>query len=112
MTQTAQKRVSWFAPKLRAEIERSETKIRTLARTWRPDDVENARRSLLRYLHPNGVIPSAETRTELEIALGLKAGALDEDEESETMALLRAATDGFVTALGLAFGPRREGHEA
>lgn len=112
MTSTAHKKESWFAPKLRAELDRAELKTRAFARMWRPDDVENARRSLLRYLN-DGKVPGPEIRAELETALGLKPGALDEDEEDEAVARFLVAAEGLFREMLTTFVPRREvEHEA
>lgn len=76
---------SWFAPKLRAALDRPGSpapSVRALARTWRPADVENARRSLIRYLQ-NGIVPNPVIRRELEAALGMGTHELDPDEDEE-----------------------------
>jgi hypothetical protein len=95
---TTQKKTSWFAPKLRAELDSSDTSIRALARKWRPGDPETARRSLIRYLQ-NGIVPNAATRAELAEALGCTNGALEPDDEEDEPAM-REAYRLFVDLMG------------
>lgn len=80
----ATKKPSWFAPKLKTELVRQDVSVRELARRLRPADTEGARRDLNRYLH-NGIVPSAGRRAEIEEALGMESGSLDEDEEDPSM---------------------------
>lgn len=54
---------------------------------WRPDDVENARRSVFRYLN-GSVVPNPSTRRELAQALGVPAVALEDDPGDEESAQL------------------------
>lgn len=85
------KQESWFAPKLRKALDRSDTSTRSLARAWRPDSPETARRSLIRYLR-DGVIPGPAIRAELCDALGIAHGSLDldaDDEEDDQVVRIR-----------------------
>lgn len=86
-------KTSWFAPKLRAAMQRQGVSSRKLCRLWRPDsDVETTRRSLNRYLRTDhkSVIPGPEIRRELASALGIHPDELqpDEDEETDLVAAL------------------------
>lgn len=79
-----------FGRKLRAELDRRNLGVRTLARTLAqranaPDRTESIRRQLRRYLY-EPVQPTAATRWEIEDALGLERDTLaadDEDEEAD-----------------------------
>lgn len=97
MTAT-QKKQSWFAPKLRAELDRQNTSVRGLARAWRPTDPETARRSIIRYLQ-NGIVPNATTRAELAEALGCLNGSLEPDDEEDDPSM-REAFRLFVDLMG------------
>lgn len=54
---------------------------RSLARTWKPDDAENARRSLRRYL--KGVVPMQRARDEIAFALGSEETGPSDDTEDD-----------------------------
>lgn len=55
---------------------------RSLARAWKPEDPETARRAIRRYL--GGMVPIARTRNELADALGsheTEPSSLDDTED-------------------------------
>lgn len=55
---------------------------RSLAKAWRPTDVENARRAVRRYL--GGMVPIARVKGELAEALGsYERGPSSDDKEAE-----------------------------
>lgn len=70
-------------------MHKQDVSIRALARRWRPETLEPARRSLHRYLDAKH-LPSATIREELAEALGLDAERFlgDEDEEDDVVAEL------------------------
>lgn len=83
-----------FKQKLRAELNRQEVGVRTLARRMHeiqpprpegPRSIESIRRQLKSYLTdgPNLVTPTAETREWVEDALGLERDSLKDDEEGD-----------------------------
>lgn len=84
-------RTSWFAPKLRDAMRAQGVSSRQLCRAWRPNtDMEITRRSLNRYLKPDGVVPGIAIRRELAEALKVDSRSLeqDDDEESELLTAL------------------------
>jgi hypothetical protein len=83
-----------FAHKLRAELDRQDLGVRTLARKLSDDkhSLEIVRRRLNKYLR-DGVVPTEATRHEIEAALGTDRDALnpdDDDDEDDEEALVRA----------------------
>lgn len=71
---------------LRAELNRQDVKVRELARRLRPDNPEQARRSIARWLTPepeSAVVPGRASRDSVTDALGLERGSLDDDLDEE-----------------------------
>lgn len=64
---------------------------RQLARLWRPDDPETARRSIRRYL--DGMVPHDRTKQELARAMGSEetepSSSSEDDKEGSLLAELR-----------------------
>lgn len=64
-----------FAERLRTELRQAGVSVRALSRRLRPDNPEDARRNLNRWLH-EGILPRSEQRVEVARALGLQEDAL------------------------------------
>jgi hypothetical protein len=54
---------------------------RALARMWKPEDPETARRAIRRYL--SGMVPIRRTRDELAVALGSESSGPDSDDSED-----------------------------
>lgn len=83
-----------FQTKLGVELEARNMGYRTLARLIDPDNVESARRAIRKWM--KGVhTPTRASRDAVTDALGLERGALDPDDEEES--LMRALMAGLQT---------------
>lgn len=72
-----------YAVWLRRNMDERGFTQRSLAKAWNPDDIENARRAVRRYL--KGMVPVERTRKELARALGSTeiGPAPDPDKEED-----------------------------
>jgi ribosome-binding protein aMBF1 (putative translation factor) len=72
-----------YAEWLEKQMQERGLSRRALAKIWRPDDIESARRSIRRYL--GGMFPQERVRREIADALGVAelgpAGADDAEED-------------------------------
>lgn len=73
-----------FAEKLRNEMYAQGMGARTLARRLEPDNVEQARKTVRRWLA--GTRPNQASRDRVTDALGMRRGALNDDEDDEVAA--------------------------
>lgn len=71
-----------FASKLRTEMARREMGARTLARLIDPTNVEQARRSVRRWVKGTHV-PTQASRDQITAALGMERGSLDPDPDED-----------------------------
>jgi hypothetical protein len=80
--------------------------MRGLARRIDPDNIERARRNLIRWIH-QGTQPSRANRLDVARALGIDLSELEEDEEeSDPVADLFKAFERFIDhKLGLPHQP-------
>ena len=85
MTTTTSPRAP-FAAKLRAELDRKGWGIRRLAREIDPANPEPVRRQIHRHLS-GAHAPSRVTRLRYCDALGIDRGALEDDEEEDSLSL-------------------------
>lgn len=89
-----------FAQKLRAELDGRKMSVRALARRIDAGNVEQARRTVHRWL--NGTTPTQPNRDLVTDVLGMERGSLDPDpdeEEDPAVAAVRQHVDGLVGAL-------------
>lgn len=70
-----------YAEWLSREMEARGFSTRSLARAWKPEDFETARRSIRRYL--GGVVPIERTRVDLARALGSDESGPSEPSDKE-----------------------------
>lgn len=72
-----------YAQWLKRQMDERGFTLRGLARAWNPNDPENARRALRRYL--KGMVPIERTRAEIARALGSDESepANSDDEEGD-----------------------------
>jgi hypothetical protein len=77
-----------FQTRVRAELDAQRLSMRGLARRIDPDNVERARRNLIRWMHST-TQPSRLSRLDVAQALGIDPAELeDDDEESDPVAAL------------------------
>lgn len=72
-----------FSEKLRGEMDARNMGARTLARLIEPENIEQARKTVRRWL--GGMTPTQANRDKVTDALGLERGALDPDPDDEDL---------------------------
>jgi hypothetical protein len=81
---------SRFVVRVRTEMSAQQLSVRGLARRMDPINVDRARRNLHRWLD-EGIKPGRASRREVATALRIEAAELEDDEESDPVAVLVAA---------------------
>jgi hypothetical protein len=69
--------------------------MRGLARRIDPDNIERARRNLIRWIH-QGIQPSRANRLDVARALGIDPGELEDDKEADPLTDLANAVRALV----------------